>query len=263
MKTGIAIVGALFASAVMAALKLLLQLDVLNPLALGILAGVTLVGYIVANLAAGSDFGEFMRGGLIGLNTVLNALLGMAIYGGLVGAQAGLIMALILAALNVLTVIGPVANNEVYQGVLGWVNWLLPMSWLVVGLGLLLFILNLLGHLILGLIFKVDFFRIIGGAVDWKTGTFFTHGGFVSNLNPIDTAFNMGNFSYVDKVSHVLHIEHEAGHTLNLGAFGSVFHFIGAIDENVTGGGRNAFSERLAESNDPSTSQSNIIPMWV
>ena len=263
MKTGIAIVGALFAVAVVMAFYLLLSVNMLTPLPLGIMAGVTLVCYIVANLTATTDFGEFMRGALIGLNTVLNALLGMAIYGGLIGAQPGLIMALVLAALNALAVFGPVANSEFYQGVLGWVNWLLPMSWLVVGLGLLLFLLNLLGHLILWLIFKVDFFRIIGGAVDWKTGTFFTHGGFVSNLNPIDTAFNMGNFSYVDKVSSVMHIEHEAGHTLNLGAFGSVFHFIGAMDENVTGGGRNAFSERLAESNDPTTSQSNIIPMWV
>ena len=59
------------------------------------------------------------------------------------------------------------------------------------------------------------------------------------------------------------HLEHEAGHTLNLAAFGSIFHFIGPIDENVTGGDANAYSKRLAESNDPATTQPNIIPMWV
>jgi hypothetical protein len=51
--------------------------------------------------------------------------------------------------------------------------------------------------------------------------------------------------------------------TLNLAAFGSLFHFLGAIDENVTGGHQNAYAERLAESNNPAPRWPNIIPMWV
>src|SRR6476661_5474911 len=120
----------------------------------------------------------------------------------------------------------------------------MPMSWLVLGLGLIFFVLSVLGHLVLALLFKVQFFSIKGVDVDWKTGTFFTLGGWISNLSPIDTAFNMSLFSYVDAASRSWHMEHEAGHTLNLAAFGSIFHFIGAINENVTGGGANAFSER-------------------
>jgi hypothetical protein len=51
--------------------------------------------------------------------------------------------------------------------------------------------------------------------------------------------------------------EHEAGHTLNLPAFGSVFHLAG-LDENATPRGANAFSERLAESNATWERSSNL-----
>jgi hypothetical protein len=62
----------------------------------------------------------------------------------------------------------------------------------------------------------------------------------------------MGNFSFVHYQATSTHMEHEVGHTLNLGAFGSLFHLVGAIDENlpVIGSGHKAFSELLAESND-------------
>jgi MFS family permease len=259
VKTPVAVVGAILGAAPIIVLGFIPDFRWLT---IGIAAGSMLLWYIIAALTATSDFGEFMRGLLIGVNTGLNVALANVIFGQVFRPEVGLIIAGVVGVINFLAVIGPVSNSEVYQGFLGWANWLMPMSWLVVGLGLLFYILNLIGGL-LHLIGKVEFCRIQSMAVDWKTGTFFTHGGWISNLNPIDTAFNMGAFSFVDNASSDMHIEHEAGHTLNLGAFGSVFHFIGAIDENVTGGGRNAYSERLAESNDPSTSQSNIIPMWV
>ena len=94
---------------------------------------------------------------------------------------------------------------------------------------------------------------------DWSTGTLFIKGGLVANLNYLDTAFNMGNFSFVDYKSGAWHKDHEAGHTLNLAAFGSVFHLIGAVDENVFRGA-NAYSERIAESN--SSSGGSMIAMW-
>ena len=259
MKTVAALIGAVLSTIPVIVLSFFPDI---KWLALGIAAGSVLLWYIIAALTAASDFGEFMRGFLIGVNTGLNFALAHVVYGRFFGPEVSIGIAAGLALINFLTVIGPVSNSEFFQGVLGWFNWLLPMSWLVMAIGFIFYILNLLGGLVhwAG---KVDFFRIQRLAADWKTGTFFTHGGWISNLNPIDTAFNMGAFSFVDNASSNMHIEHEAGHTLNLGAFGSVFHFIGAIDENVTGGGRNAYSERLAESNDPSTSQSNIIPMWV
>jgi hypothetical protein len=222
----------------------------------------TLGIYLVANTATGDALASVTRGLLIGLNAGLNGLLTGAIGTRLFGS-AGTAIGIALGLVVFIAVFPVISNSEVYQGFLGWLNWVLPMSWLVVALGLTFFVLNLLGALIFGLIFRVQFFRIVGMPVDWKTGTFFTHGGWISNLNPIDTAFNMGNFSFIDAASADTHVEHEAGHTLNLGAFGSIFHFIGALDENVTGGGADAFSERLAESNDPLTTQGNIIPMWI
>ena len=52
----------------------------------------------------------------------------------------------------------------------------------------------------------------------------------------------MGNFAFLTKgnatSAHL--IEHEAGHTLNLAIWGTVVHLIGALDENVFGGGANA-----------------------
>jgi RHS repeat-associated protein len=231
----------------------------------GVIALVT-VSYVVANATAGTGFGEFMRGFLIGLNAGMNAVflaaIGFALFG-----PIGIGLGVAVGVINFLAAFDTIANSEVYQGILGWANWLMPMSWLVVGLGLVFFILNLIGHAIGFWIFGSSFFRITAMDVDWKTGTFFTLGGWIGNLNPIDTAFNMGNFSYVDNTvagnTIAGFMEHESGHTLNLGAFGSIFHFVGAIDENVTGGGANAYSERLAESNDPATTRPNILPMWV
>ncbi len=75
----------------------------------------------------------------------------------------------------------------------------------------------------------------------------------------------MGSFAFAKRDAPPdMHVEHEAGHTLNLAAFGSFFHFIGAIDENVTGGGARAFSERVAESNNPNTViPGDIVKMWI
>ncbi len=135
-------------------------------------------------------------------------------------------------------------------------NWLLPMSWLIVGLGLLFYIVSGLLHLVTG--GRVPCLRLLESGVDWKTGTFFVKGGLVANLNYTD-AFNMGNFAFVDFQAGAWHKEHEAGHTLNLAAFGSFFHLLGAVDENVVPRRHgNVYSERLAESNSSHSSGSNI-----
>lgn len=232
----------------------------INWLSLAIVGGVTLLSYIGAHFTATTGFGEFMRGWLIGLNAGLNGFLGAIVYATLPG-PAGIAIGAVLGALNFLTVFPVISRSEVFQGFLGWFCLLQPMSYLVAGLGFLFYIVNLVLHPV-SLVTRTQYLRVLGMRVDWKTGTFFQRGGLISNLNPIDTAFNMGNFSFVDKNSSTWHIEHEAGHTLNLAAFGSLFHLFGAINENVTGGGANALAERLAESNNPSTTQSNIIAMW-
>jgi hypothetical protein len=226
----------------------------------GIVVGI-LIAYVVANATSGSTAATLTRSLLVGLNSGLNLVFAATIYRELLGV-GGLVFGVAVGVINLLAIFDAVSTSEFYQGVLGWLNWFMPMSWLIVGLGAVFFLLNVVGHMIGYLIFRGNFFRLTGVDVDLKTGTFFVKGGCISNANPIDTAFNMGNFALVDNASSNWHVEHEAGHTLNLGAFGSVFHLIGAVDENVTGGGTNAYSERIAESNDPATTQSNIIPMW-
>jgi hypothetical protein len=260
LKSSIVLLGAFFSILVIAALCIGLKISWLT---LGIVVILSVLGYIVAAVSAASrittsSFGEFMRGWLIGLNTGLNGFLAFALFNYLGGIPVAIIIGASIALLNLITVFGPVSNNEVFQGILGWLTWLMPMSWLVVLLGAIFYLICLLGHAVTG--GKVAYLKIQDAAVDWKTGTFFIKGGLISNLNYLDTAFNMGNFSFVDYKSNGWHKDHEAGHTLNLAAFGSVFHLIGALDENVFRGS-NAYAERLAESNSSGSSGSNI-PMW-
>ncbi len=246
-------------------------------LLLGIVAAVTVIIYVIgAKLVSAATSpcecpeGDFVRHLLVGLNAGLNGVLGAKVYGALLGTGMGVVVGAALGLFVLLSIFESITGSDVYQGFLGWANWLLPTSWLITGLGFLFWVISALGHIFGYLIGRSGYFRIQGMRANLQTGTFFTRGGLIANLNPIDTAFNMGNFAFVDAKPHLppeespkWHIDHEAGHTLNLAAFGSVFHLVGAIDENVTGGRENAFSERLAESNDPATClQHIIIPMW-
>ncbi|MCX4903450.1 toxin TcdB middle/N-terminal domain-containing protein [Streptomyces sp. NBC_00878] len=222
-------------------------------LAIAGLIGLVTAGYALASANAGNGFGEFMRGFLIGLNAGLNATLLTAMGLGVVGVAIGVLI--FLGSFD------SIASSDVYQGFLGWGNWLMPMSWLVVGLGLVFFVLNVLGWAFtLG---QVDALNIQKIRVDWKTGTIFLKGGWISNLNKYKTAFNMGNFAFIHKDSTDDHLEHEAGHSLNLAAFGSAFHLIGFVDEVLLGNRSRAFSERLADGNEPPASRpSTALPMW-
>lgn len=228
-----------------------------------VVLALTLTGYIVATLSVKSDsvrespLTAICRGGLLGVNVAANVVLIAWILGGLESHLVVLIVAGILGLINLLAAIGPVSRSRVYQCVLGWSNWLLPMSWLVVALGLAFTLFSVLLHLLLTLPFKITFTRvgIIGGSlagkrfnVDWASGTLFIYGGLVANLNRLKTAFNMGNFAFVHYKSSSSYTQHEVGHTLNLAAFGSLFHLIGAVDEIFSG--HRAFSEFVADSND-------------
>ncbi|TDT41760.1 hypothetical protein DES49_1862 [Halospina denitrificans] len=231
-----------------------------------------LVFYILATIQVKKDSGtesaatSVYRGLLVGINSTLNfGLVFLLLYAPL--GNPALVIAAVIALINLLACIGPVSQSAFYQGVLGWANWLMPMSWLIVGLGLAFTLFSLLLHLVLTLPFGVEFTRvgIKSGAlkgkafsVDWPTGTFFQYGGLVANLNHLQTAFNMGNFAFVHYKSSASHSQHEAGHTLNLAAFGSLFHLIGAVDEVFAK--HRAFAEFLADSNDPTGSTQ--LKMW-
>ena len=213
--------------------------------------------YLVANRAVGVDRAEVMAGLLLGMNAALNAVF----LGALVHPVAGVLA----AALLVPAWIPAVARTDGYQVLLGWANFVLPMSWLVTGLGLALVLVSGLLHAVT--IARAEFLRIYRLLVDWKTGTFFLLGGLAGNANlrAGSPGYNMGNFAFLRGTSTAEQslVEHEAGHGLNLAAFGSVFHFIGAVDENITGGNENAYAERFAESNVPGTStREPTLPLW-
>jgi RHS repeat-associated protein len=221
--------------------------------------GLLTAGYMGARELAGSDGGEFLRGMLIGINAGANFVLATLVFSLMLGPIAGLIIGITLGVINFLAAFDTIAQSEVYQGILGWTSWFMPMSWLVIGLGVTMWVLNVLGYLFT--FGQVDALRIDGMRVDWKTGTIFTKGGWISNLNAWDTAFNMGNFAFVDTNFNDPNwaMEHEAGHNLNLAAYGSIFHFIGFVDELISGG--SAFSEQLAEGNDPAATGPTL-PQW-
>ena len=225
---------------------------------LAVYTGIVLIAYIIGTVTIGGIAGEFFRGLLIGATAAMNWAVASILYSKLFGTPVGTVFAVIAGVYPFLSIFPFLSRNSVYSGLLGYLNWLLPMSWLVVALGFSFFLLGLLGALIGRA--GVTFFQLERIAFHWQTGTLFTKGGWISNLNPIDTAFNMGNFAFADVKFGEMAEDHESGHTLNLAAFGSAFHLIGAFDENVIHGAE-AFSERLAESHVPNTTAPTLA-MW-
>jgi hypothetical protein len=231
----------------------------LGLLAVAALIGVCVVLYFVARTqtTAGSRAGELMPGVLLGVNTGVNAVL--------IAALVGPIVAVVVCVLPALAIIEPVSRSDIYQAPLGWGNFLLPMSWPIVGLGLLILIFSGILALV-NLAIHSTFLEIEKLKLQAKSGTTFLVGGLGgnANLNPDSTGYNMGSFAFLrhGKSSEYL-FEHESGHTLNLAIWGPVVHLIGALDENVFGGHANAYTELFAESNvPPSSRQGPIFPMW-
>jgi RHS repeat-associated protein len=219
--------------------------------------GVTGVSYLVASLVdPSSGFGQFMRGFMIGFNAGMNGVLAAAIFGPVVGVVLGVV--------NFLAVFEGISKSPVYQGILGWSSWLMPMSWAVSALGVGAFLINLV---VAGITFQQwDAAKIDKLAIDWKTGTIIMVGGLIRN----GTAFNLGHFVFIDpgyvvagdpEKSYDALVAHETGHTLAVAAFGSAFHLYDFIGENIVGAGKRDYGEKIAESHanrpgDPT------IPMW-
>jgi hypothetical protein len=258
LNTLLAFLGALAGATLIAALYF-----TLGPgwILLVVVSCMVLAAYIIAavTINPSANVSELLRGLLLGLNSCLNGCLAYSIINLAAVPTAAMIAGVAVGVINFLAVLRWLSQTGVYQGILGWSNWVLPMSWPIVGLGLSFLLFSLLLAALTG--FRVNYLRLQGGRIDWTTGTFFVKGGLISNLNAWDTAFNMGNFAFVDMNSSRWEIDHEAGHTLNLAAFGWIFHLIGAADEIVLHRGASAYSERIAESNDTGAGGNNI-PMW-
>jgi hypothetical protein len=160
----------------------------------------------------------------------------------------------------------PVSRRAAFQSALGWGNLLMPFSYMATAPGLLLFLVNL----------PFSLWRYGRGAlrVDTGTGTVETTGGIVG-ITGFRGGFNLGNFVFLCPApDRGLDIQspfrepglsaHETGHTLNVAAFGGVFHWINAVDENVpplTRKGR-AFGELLAEGHIPRPPPRRHLRIW-
>ena len=214
-------------------------------------------GYLAAKYTA-PDTSELFRGFLIGMNAGLTFALATAV--GRVFLVSGWALAIgsVLGAIVLVAAVRTVSQSAIYQGILGWSSALMPPTWVVNALGLAFFTLSLLGALVtLG---RAPALAITGIAIHRQTGTIFLRGGWIANLNREQTAFDMGHFGFVHKDSPSYYLEHETGHTLSLGAFGSVFHLVGFIDE-MSPAGSAAYSEQLAEGHDPAGT-GPMLPMW-
>jgi len=139
------------------------------------------------------------------------------------------------------------ARSPLYQGILGWSSWIMPMSWLATGFGLIFFVFNII---VAGVTFQQwDAAKIDKISIHWETGTIIMGDGLIRPIGG-SSGFNLGNFAFLTPGSSAE--LHETGHALNVAAFGSIFHFVGAIDQNVFGSGPDSYSEHLADSHDPS-----------
>jgi RHS repeat-associated protein len=206
---------------------------------------VTCISYAIASANKGNNTGEFFRGFMIGLNAGLNMIIATAVFGPEVGIALGVI--------NFLAAFDTVAGNKIYQGILGWSSWLMPMSWAVNGLGLVVFLINIGMALITAN--QADDTKIHKLSINFGTGAIVMRGGYIKS----EIAFDMGNFVFLRSKESTAEA-HETGHTLSHAAFGSAFHLIGAIDEGSSG--QTGLAERLADSHNPDVAGTEPWDMW-
>lgn len=134
-----------------------------------------------------------------------------------------------------------VSRNKLYHTVLSYLNFILPLSWLVILPGMLLALTSLIMHPV------VSHFHIkkIKGLPAYAS--LVLSGGLIKPRQGY-VGFNMGCCTFLNAgAEHVT--QHELGHQLNLAVFGGWFHYIGAIDENfIQKNPCDAYAEKLADS---------------
>ncbi|WP_426594773.1 toxin TcdB middle/N-terminal domain-containing protein [Cellulomonas sp. McL0617] len=181
-------------------------------LAIGLIIGLTIAGYAGASAARGTALGDFLKGMLIGFNAGLTVVFASAIFGPAIGLALGVI--------GFLSVFDGIRQSAAYQVILGWSSWLMPTTWLVNGIGLAFFAVNLILAGVTGN--QVPGLAITSISFDLATCSFVMKGGAFSDANPIDTAYDMGHFVFVDSknTSPDGDVPHETGHGLASGRSG-------------------------------------------
>lgn len=158
-----------------------------------------------------------------------------------------------LAAVPVLVALGaavpPVGEKRAYATMLAWTAPLLPTTWPATGVGVAAAALNYVLAPVAGK-------GPVRFGFDRAACTVIVYGG---PLYFFRCGYNLGNFVFIH--SHFVDeggacspglLAHETGHTLNVAAFGFVFHYLGAVHENwgppAGGAGDTAYAELWAES---------------
>ncbi len=195
------------------------------------------IGYVIADRNRSNPYGPLGRGFLIGLSAGLNGVLLTWLIDWRMGVAG--------AAVNLAAAVPGLSALAAYRAVLGWSSWVLPMSWLATGVGLVFAGINGLSHLggLIGL--NVPAVRRV--RLDGRTGVVSIEGGAIVPFR--SRGFNLGSVTFVRTGCEAV-IPHEAGHALNVAAMGGIFHYVGAIDENVPPlrRGQDAYAEIVAES---------------
>lgn len=228
------------------------------------------------------------RGLMVGLNTGMNYVFLGAILAPLPG---GGLAAGVLAFVNLLASVPAVSNFAPYQTVLGWTTLFLPMNAFWNGVGFLVLLINGVARLF-GIPLSI--------VPDWSRANLVMHGGIVHGCVP--TAYNMANFTAahgslsatdpsvlpgsvwpfcpalgfppippntVTRLTAPGVAFHEGTHTLNAGAYGWLFQWVGFADEFLPmpwspGGivmGANAYAELGAEGGSRGVGR-NWITLW-
>ena len=186
------------------------------------------------------------RGVLVGFCTGLNYVFLLAILGIFPG---GIVVAHVLASINLMACALPVSNNPTYQVILAYTGLFMPMN----------FPINLVGWIAGALnVAAVPLGTPLTAFGEWPRACTVMHGGAVHGC--FRTAFNLSNFiiahpamarraPWVDPGTQLAAIcppatapnvrwdsvdgvvFHEGSHTLNVTAFGWIYHLIGFADE--------------------------------
>jgi hypothetical protein len=147
--------------------------------------------------------------------------------------QLTLVLALFAAA-PLLAIFATLARSRVVQVLVGWTTWIMPLSWLVGAIGVVALVpfgaAGIVRH-------GRDAFR-----VDPTSGTFEVQVDFtdIPGVPPQAIGFSLGFFTFLNTATTIPRSfldrsvsAHEAGHTLDTGAFGGIFLLVNALDENI------------------------------
>lgn len=207
--------------------------------------------YLGASRWQRKSLGEVSRGIIIGLSSGLNGAL-LWWMTGWAWLSGGVVILLSASAFLWLS------RHTRYHTLLGWANWLLPLSWPVNLPGALMLLVNLL-FAPLGYVHPLFRPIRIKVLIDPSTSSFSCFGGLIRPVKGF-SGLNMGNFIFINPGwEHLL--RHEIGHLFSLASMGGPFHYIGGLDEGLVQSNYwEAYAEHLADSY--STPTATVLSVW-